>query len=582
MPFDSTTGIFTSATPDVALPDHPLTVYDFLFDLDRPCSSAPNAFVRPDSRGKTWLVDAETGRSLTFEEARERTLELAKAFDAMGLKEGTTLANVSNNTVDYPICAWAAWRQGAVVLTLNPAFTVSEMAMQLEQVNKHYPVKVVIAAPQAASVVKESCEKSGLASVQVVLMQEGTAVDGVVSTFPSLDTVTAKFSAFPLPSKVVINPDEWLSTVAYIGFSSGTTGPPKRILLPAATIISNAVRGCAHYTHLGAQEMDEIGLACMPFFGAAGLLHAALNWLYHGTCLVISPSFEPSTLFAAIGAHNVSQLVLSPPTAMMLVATETTADLSRVTLVVSAGSPLARKTASALHDMFKNAHIVQAYGQTEAMAISFDINMFSAPFPSCGPLVPNAEVKVVSPSGEALSPGQQGELCVRAPGNALGYLDNEQANRELFDSEGFLRSGDVCWINSNGLVYVVERIKEYIHTSDGSVAPAELEALLLENPEVQDACVIGVVDGQRGQAPKAFIVPATGLKPALAASPAEHLAFVERLKHFVLAHKAPRFALKAVEFVDALPKSPGGKLLRKELRALEARRSAEAQVEAVL
>ena len=198
---------------------------------------------------------------------------------------------------------------------------------------------------------------------------------------------------------------------------------------------------------------------------------------------------------------------------------------------------------------------VQGYGMTEASPVTHAVPTGEPDRPgSVGPLMPGMEQRIVSLETSAeVAPGERGELHVRGPNVMLGYLGNAQATRATVDEDGWLRTGDIAHADADGWTWVVDRLKELIKVSGFQVAPAELEALLIEHPAVADACVIGVPDAEKGEVPKGFVV----LRDP-AATTAEIAAFVE-------ARVAPHKRLRALEVLDAIPKSPSGKILRRVL-----------------
>jgi len=178
---------------------------------------------------------------------------------------------------------------------------------------------------------------------------------------------------------------------------------------------------------------------------------------------------------------------------------------------------------------------------------------------------------VVSSDGKLQGPGEIGELLSRSPSNALGYLGNEKATKETFDNDGFVHTGDEVYIDRDGWVFVVDRIKELIKVSGFQVAPAELEGHLLGHPFVQDVCVIGVPDDRTGEKPKAFVALTPEASAQIERDPSQAGRIATSIKDFVRQHKVHYKALKEVQFISAIPKTASGKLLRKDLRILHAK-----------
>jgi len=302
------------------------------------------------------------------------------------------------------------------------------------------------------------------------------------------------------------------------------------------------------------------------------------------------------TMVSNIIAYKLEELILVPPILINLVQDKSvdpylTALRQTVKRWSSGAAPIAPETIKALQRKFPATGFRQGYGATESTAC------ISAHAPSHfdykyahtgGQLVANTIAKVIalSPatsdpslstttstsSEQLLGPNQTGEICARGPQIAMGYLGNERATAESFDSDGFLHTGDVGYIDEEGLIVISDRIKEMIKVRGQQVAPAELEDLLLGRPEVEDVAVIGVPDAYSGEVPKAFVVLA---RRSRAAGQAEAEAEEEQqlnsighaLMEFTKQRTVPYKRIRSIEFVDHVPKSATGKLLRRVLKS---------------
>ncbi|GJN88500.1 hypothetical protein Rhopal_001466-T1 [Rhodotorula paludigena] len=559
MPFNRDTGIYTSRLRSVALPDKPLSIYDFLFEPRQPYTDDPTAFKRSDPTGRTWLLDAHSSRSLTYEQARERTDELARAFNQRGLTEGTTLVVFAPNDVDYGPSLWAAFRQGAVASCANPAYQPAELAHQLKTVDAHHPVKIVLVHPDSVETAVKACEEVDFSTEMIVLLRPpGKAVDrdlvntkSLSSGFPTLDDIIAASRDKPLPPKVSIRAEEAKTKLALLSFSSGTTGPPKAVMIPHYAVIANVYH----------------------IYGLIVILHGSL---FQNVPIVVLPRFDFRAFLQSIQDFRISTLFLVPPQIILLVKQDIVKeyDLSSVKMAMAGAAPLTNDTVTAFRKRFPSISIGQGYGMTESATIISLLDP-SVVFPgaSAGLLVPNIEAKIVS-EGKHMPPGKIGELWSRGPSNALGYLGNEKATKETFDADGFLHTGDEAYLDEEGLLFITDRLKELIKVSGFQVAPAELEGHLLGHEDVQDVCVIGIPDEKRGEAPKAYI----SLTPAAASriksnGPEAEQALLSSVKDFVAQHKIKYKHLAEVEIIEAIPKTPSGKLLRKDLRVRHAQKN---------
>lgn len=319
----------------------------------------------------------------------------------------------------------------------------------------------------------------------------------------------------------------------------------------------NLVANVAQLHPVSGVGPDETLIAVVPFFhsyGLTGLLCAALP---SRARLVVMPAFDLGEFLAAIQDYGCTQAYIAPPVAVALAKDPMvdSFDLSSLHTLTSAAAPLDEELAKAVMQRL-GCCIVQAYGMTELSPASHVIPLegrhpagTAAPVSSCGWTLPNSESKLVDVDTGAETPvpssgfSAPGELCFRGPNVMAGYLGNAAATAEIIDADGFLHTGDLVRVDAQGCVYIVDRLKELIKYKGYQVAPAELEALLLTHPGIADVAVVGVVHNPSGEEiPKAFI-------------------------DFVAGKVAPYKKIRQVEFVDKIPKSPTGKILRKDLRA---------------
>jgi len=236
-------------------------------------------------------------------------------------------------------------------------------------------------------------------------------------------------------------------------------------------------------------------------------------------------------------------------------------DLSSVKTIISGAAPLAAETEKQLLERLKNSRLTlkQAYGMTELSPLShYSPSDMSPRSGSVGLLIPNVEAKVLDlETGELLLPNQQGEICVRGPNVMLGYYGLTQETGATIDPDGFLHTGDIGYFDQDGYFFIVDRLKELIKYKGFQVAPAELEALLLEHPKIADSAVIPVPDEEAGEIPRAFVV----LKPNCSMTE-------EEVKKYVADNVAPHKKLRGgVQFIAAVPKSSSGKILRRLLKS---------------
>ncbi|MGE0219519.1 AMP-binding protein, partial [Mycolicibacterium sp.] len=275
-----------------------------------------------------------------------------------------------------------------------------------------------------------------------------------------------------------------------------------------------------------------------------------------------------------IAEHKCTIAFIAPPVAVALAKHPLvdSYDLSSLNVVMSGAAPLDAELGHAVAERL-GCKVVQGYGMSELSPVShitpFDggrVDMHhEAPLSSVGWTVSNAASKIIDPeTGDEINPPAEGlsptgELWFKGPNVMAGYLNNEQATRATIDEDGWLHTGDLAQVDAHGCVYIVDRLKELIKYKGYQVPPAELEALLLTHPGIADAAVIGVHDDEGEEVPKAFVVRQPGDDGAALTE--------EAVIEFVAGQVAPYKKVRQVEFIDAIPKSASGKILRKDLRA---------------
>jgi acyl-CoA synthetase (AMP-forming)/AMP-acid ligase II len=301
---------------------------------------------------------------------------------------------------------------------------------------------------------------------------------------------------------------------------------------------------------------DDTIMAVLPFFHIYGLSCVMNAVLRNGGTAITMPRFDLEGFLALIERHRATMIHIVPPIVLALAKSPLVErhDLSSLRLVNSGAAPLSAELAEAAAARV-GCPVVQGYGMTESSPVTHVTPADPARHRpgSIGPPVPNTECRIVAVgTGAELGPGEDGEVCVRGPQVMRGYLDDPEATARTIDPDGWLRTGDVGRADEDGYVVLVDRVKELIKYKGYQVAPAELEALLVEHPAVTEAAVIGRPDEEAGEVPMAFVALADE------ASPEEIMAFVaERV--------APYKKLRDLQVVEEIPKSASGKILRRVL-----------------
>ncbi|WP_372469120.1 AMP-binding protein [Microbacterium maritypicum] len=519
-----------SAYPDVEIPE--VSIHEFLFGgLDE---------TELDSIA---LIDGVSGATTSYRQLVGQIDLFAGALAARGVGVGTTVGVLCPNIPAFATVFHGILRAGATATTINSLYTADEIANQLTDAGATWLVTVSPLLPGALA----AAEKLGFAADHVIVL------DGVEG-HPSLPALLGE--GHPAP-EVSFDPATHLAVLPY---SSGTTGRPKGVMLTHRNLVAN-VSQCRPVLGVGAN--DRL-LAVLPFFHIYGMT-VLLNFaLRQRAGLVTMPKFDLPEFLRIIAEHRTTWVFVAPPIAVALAKHPIVDqyDLSAVKVIFSGAAPLDGALASAVASRL-DCIVTQGYGMTET---SPAVNLTSETRDdidrsAIGPLVPNTEARLVDPeSGEdvavpAEGASEPGELWVRGPQVMVGYLNRPDATAEMLDADGWLHTGDVATVTHDGIYRIVDRLKELIKYKGYQVAPAVLEAVLLEHPAIADAAVIGALDDDGQEVPKAFVVR----------QPDADLDTDAVMAH-VAAHVAPHEKVRQVEFIDVIPKSSSGKILRKDLR----------------
>jgi acyl-CoA synthetase (AMP-forming)/AMP-acid ligase II len=277
-----------------------------------------------------------------------------------------------------------------------------------------------------------------------------------------------------------------------------------------------------------------------------------------GATIVTMPRFDLEQFLSIHQEYGVTRSFVAPPivVAMAKHPLVDSYDMSKLEQVFSGAAPLSAELALEAGKRL-GCEVVQGYGMTEMSPVSHLTPVGQFKPGSVGVTAPNTEMRIVDPlSGEDLGLDADGEIWVRGPQVMLGYLNNAQATASTLDADGWLHTGDIGHVDEDGHVFVVDRLKELIKYKGFQVPPAELEAVLLTHPDVADAAVVGLPDEEAGEIPVAYVVRRAGSE-----------ATAEQIMEFVAGQVAHYKQVRRLEFIDAVPKSASGKILRRELRA---------------
>jgi acyl-CoA synthetase (AMP-forming)/AMP-acid ligase II len=512
--------IIRSPTPDVAIPEIPLTT--FVLERARELGDKPA------------LIDGPSGRTLTYSQLASAVRRVGAGLANRGLRKGDVVGIFCPNVPEFAVVFHAVSSLGGINTTINSLFTADDVTYQLKDSGARFLFTVPPFMDRAA----EAAGRTGIEEIFVLGEAEGA------TPFASLLGEGSE------PPDVEIDPRQDLVVLPY---SSGTTGFPKGVMLTHYNLVANICQSAeVHHT----KESDTL-IGVLPFFHIYGMLLILNSALHHGATVVTLPRFDLEQFLTAMQDHGVTRAHLVPPIILALAKQPVVEkfDLSKLQLIMSGAAPLDAGLAAACAERL-GCQVLQGYGLTETSPVTHctpDDSPEKNKPGSIGPLLPNTEGRVVDyTTGEDAGPGVDGEVCVRGPQVMRGYLNNPQATSITIDADGWLHTGDIGHFDKDGYFFIVDRLKELIKYKGYQVPPAELEALLLSHPAISDAAVIPHPDEEAGEVPKAFVVLNDQVPP-------------EAIIAFVEERVAPHKRIRLVEVVDQIPKSASGKILRRVL-----------------
>ncbi|RBR15334.1 hypothetical protein FVER53590_26530 [Fusarium verticillioides] len=557
------------ALPPVSLPDS-ITIEEFMYSEQhgrKPLKLSRNPY-----------TCGLTSQTYTVAEVRERVDYMARAIAKRldwGVANGTEWDKVacvfSWNTIDYVPLTHALHRLNAIASPANAAYSVSELTHQLRATS----AKALFTCVSLLPVALEAAAAADISKDHIFILDMPNETNN--SAFVGLSTLIDEGRHLPLLPPLLWVKEQGKRQVAYICFSSGTSGLPKGVMLSHYNIISNIALQVAYesYGRKLAGVETQVGLGLLPFSHIYGLVIISHILPWRGDEVVVLPRYNLGHMLAAIQKYKANHLPLVPPIAIQLLQNKRKCDsydLSSLEWVTSGAAPLGAKTIESMQQMWPRWKVAQGYGLTESSPSVCSTSQHDILPGTSGSIVLGTRCKVIDENGlEVTELEKPGELFVQSPNICLGYMNNAKATAETFvwDEDGrWLRTGDVVVIRLSPLgtehVVIVDRIKELIKVKGNQVAPAELEAHILSHPFVADCAVIPVPDDFAGEVPKAFVV-----KDAYTGNKSDEEIETAICK-YVESHKAKYKWLEGgVEFVEAIPKSPSGKILRRVLQARE-------------
>ncbi|KAJ9567921.1 hypothetical protein OSB04_003887 [Centaurea solstitialis] len=541
--------IFRSRLPDIYIPKH-LPLHSYCFENIS------------DFSGRPCLIDGATGDVRTYADVELTSRKVGSALRKLGVDKGDVIMILLPNSPEFVYSFLGASFIGAVSTMANPFFTSAEIVKQA----KASAAKIIITQSANLAKVKEFAVENIVKLVCIDSAPEGEEC----LHFSELTSGDEN----DLP-EVEISPDD----VVALPYSSGTTGWPKGVMLTHKGLVTSVAQQVDGENPNLWMHSEDVLMCVLPLFHIYSLNSILLCGLRAGAAILIMQKFQIVPFLELIQKYKVTIGPFVPPIVLTIAKNEEVVDkydLSSVRTVMSGAAPLGKELWIPLGRSFRtrnadsnlNPQVVSdefkstsGYGMTEAgpvlaMCLAFAKEPFEIKSGACGTVVRNAEMKIVDPdTGASLPRNQRGEICIRGDQIMKGYINDPEATKNTI-VDGWLHTGDVGYIDDDDELFIVDRLKELIKYKGFQVAPAELEAMLLTHPDISDAAVVSMKDEDAGEVPVAFVVKSKDSTITEA-----------EVKQFISNQVVFYKRLNRVFFLDIIPKSPSGKILRKDLRA---------------
>ncbi|KAL0940147.1 AMP-binding enzyme [Colletotrichum truncatum] len=477
------------------------------------------------------------------------------------------------NTIDIMGLSWAIHRVNGISSPANAMYSVEELTHQLLTSQ----CKALFTVQQLLPTALKAAEAAGIPKDRVYLCEMSWQTSRETqSSFKTLADLCAQGKLLPELEPIKWEKGQGQRQTAFLCYSSGTSGLPKAVMISHQNVIANIIQ----LSLFDQKDRDniahrhrDIGLGLLPQSHIYSLIIICHASTYRGDSVIVLPKFDLETYLQTIERHKINTLYLVPPIIISMINNleiMSRYDLSSVKRVWVGAAPLGLEATNALLSSYPSWKVTLGYGMTETCVVVTSGTPRDIVVGSSGWLLPGFEVQLLDTDGNKITAyNEPGEVCVKSPSVVIGYLNNEAANRETFVNlpEGrFIKTGDIGEMRKEPSGYehlwIVDRIKELIKVKGHQVAPAELEACLLGHPSVADCAVIPIPDERSGEIPKAYVVKSGECT-------------ANDIQEYVKTQKAPHKWIKGgVEFVDVIPKSPSGKILRRLLRDREKQRRA--------
>jgi fatty-acyl-CoA synthase len=502
---------------------------------------------------------------MTYSELNHAADKLALGLLELGLDTGDRIGIWSPNKLEWVITLFASAKIGLILVNINPAYRISELEHALNQVEcKALVTACSFKSSDYIAMIKELAPEipdgadKGFNSVRLPHLKHVIAIsDQKISGFYRYNEIsrelTEKNTALLLEKSRGLNPDDPIN----IQFTSGTTGLPKGATLSHFNILNNA------YSVGEAMKFTTNDRLCIPvpLYHCFGMVMGVLCCLTHGATMVFpGEGFEPLDVLMAVETEKCTALHGVPTmfTAELSHANFDKTDFSSLRTGVMAGAPCPVEVMKQVQSLMKMDEVTIAYGMTETSPVSFQSSTddpLEKRVSTVGRIMPHIQVKIISEDGITVNRGERGELCTRGYSVMSGYWNDREKSAEAVDSEGWMHTGDLAVIDSDGYCNIVGRVKDMIIRGGENIYPREIEEYLYRHPKIQDVAVFGVPDSKYGEAVATWIQVRSGES----CSAEEILKFCDnQIAHY----KVPAY----IEFVSEFPMTVTGKIQKFVMR----------------
>ncbi|CAA9956929.1 4-coumarate-CoA ligase 1 [Pyrenophora teres f. maculata] len=527
-----------SPYPDVEIPD--VDLWGLTFDRKD----------REFPEDKVIYRAVKSDRKYTFSDVKKVATQFGIGLrDLWDWQKNDILALYTPNDIDVPPVIFGTFYAGGIVTPANPGYSKDELVYQL----KNSGAKALVTTLAFLDTAVQAAKEVGIPDERLILLGPEKHSTNRYKHW----TAIVKSFGTPNYRRRKADPED----LAFLAYSSGTTGLPKGVMLSHRNMVSDLLlsKGAIGKWY----SADDKFIGVLPFFHIYGLMALVLQTIHRGIEVVVMPGFDMKTFLETIQNQKITFVYVAPPIIVRLSrdAIAENYNLSSIKMMTSGAAPLTKELVETVHKRL-NIKINQAYGlsETSPMTHAQPWDEWYTSVGSVGKLLPNMHAKYIAADGTELGPGQVGELWMSGPNIFKGYWKNEAATKDAITPDGYFKTGDIGFQDEKHNFYITDRVKELIKYKGFQVPPAELEGKLMESELVNDVAVIGVNDEQQHtEIPRAYIVASkrTG------AGEEEARAIVEWMDKKVANHKRLR---GGIVFVDEVPKSASGKILRRLLK----------------